>query len=115
MAASQSSSIGKLHLRSSGSRYACRLGHHQSVRAFLGRCASLVMVPGSNLLFVAGMFFVGWVTSLGTNRTEPLAQKEAALKVAAKEAAMAAAPPEAVAAELAALNEAEEAENKKDA
>ena len=71
-------------------------------------------VPGSNLLFVGGVFIAGWFSGrYGFNRNEDGYLKAAREKVAAHEAAMAAAPPEAVAAELAAINATEEA-NKKD-
>jgi hypothetical protein len=73
-----------------------------------------MFVPGSNLLFVGGVFVLGWFSGkFGFNRNEDGYVKAAREKLAAQEAAMAAAPPEAVAAELAALNAAEEA-NKKD-
>ena len=73
-----------------------------------------MFVPGSNLLFVGGVFIVGWFSGkFGWNRNEDGYLSKTRETVAAREAAMAAAPPEAVAAELAALNAAEEA-NKKD-
>lgn len=73
-----------------------------------------MFVPGSNLLFVGGVFVLGWFSGkFGFNRNEDGYVKAAREKLAAQEATMAAAPPEAVAAELAALNAAEEA-NKKD-
>ena len=74
-----------------------------------------MFVPGSNLLFVGGVFVLGWFSGkYGFNRNEDGYLKAAREKVAAHEAAMAAAPPEAVAAELAAAAAAEEASKKDD-
>ena len=74
-----------------------------------------MFVPGSNLLFVGGVFVVGWFTGkYGFNRNEDGYLAKARETVAAREAAMASAPPEAVAAELAAAELAEKADKKDD-
>ena len=86
------------------------------LRAAPGPALRHMFVPGSNLLFVGGLFVVGWFSGkFGWNRNEEGYLKSARERIAAKEAELASAPPDRVAAELAAANEAElAAAHKKD-